>query len=283
MKISIFTTCSNPIERQDLYFEALESYRPLADELVVVDGSNNPDVLHSFSRERLWDKIVYNQWPDEFKWDFIGQQFQRGYEACTGDWVIRVDLDFIFHLNDVQNIRNMLDKNQQEAAMSFWKYQFVIVDRYNLKSRLVLAMNKGLCGDRIKLNAGGDLCQASLDGAELTVDKVKEIYAPVYNYDFMLKTQDVVKRDQGRFARAWHRQFGNYHLGGPDDDSAFQKFLTMQIGRAHKPSGKIKLKQHPRCMQDRISKLKPEQFGHSLWGHYDTAQYFLADKRPSPP
>lgn len=35
-------------------------------------------------------------------------------------------------------------------------------------------------------------------------------------------------------ARAWQRKFGDYKLGGPDDESAFKKFMSMQLGRYKK-------------------------------------------------
>ncbi len=267
-KISIFTTCSNPLERQDLFFQALKSYRPLADELIVVNGGGpiaKPD-------PHLWDKMIHHPWPDEFKWDFIGQQFQRGYEACTGDWVIRMDLDFILHEKDYNVIRKKLMMNPEVHAFSMTKFQFLLADRYNLKSRLDLILNKKKFGKHIQLNGGGDLCQATLHGKPLK--RVPEIGVAVWNYDFLCKTQDIVKKDIGRFARAWDQHFGDRKLGGPDDEGAFEKFMQMQIGRFARPQQIVPLEQHPKIMQSTIKRLVPEQFGYNMWGHADRAIYF---------
>jgi len=43
MKISIFTTITDPEARQDPYLEAIENYLDFADEVVVVDGNPNPE------------------------------------------------------------------------------------------------------------------------------------------------------------------------------------------------------------------------------------------------
>src|SRR3990167_4861081 len=101
MKLSIFTTATNPIDRGDL-IEAITCFNEIADEVIYVDGGN-----YRFDGERdiAWFeapkmKEVLCPWPKEFSWEFIGEQFQRGYEACTGDFVIHADLDFIFHEND---------------------------------------------------------------------------------------------------------------------------------------------------------------------------------------
>ena len=79
---------------------------------------------------------LYYPWPQEFSWEFIGQQFQRGYEACSGDWVIHTDLDFIFHQKDFEAIRKACENNPESPALSFYKYQFIQPDKYNLKEQI---------------------------------------------------------------------------------------------------------------------------------------------------
>lgn len=162
MRLSIFVTITDPIERQDPIIEALQSYLDLADEVVVVDGSfqttlkvsefikimphwyqiqDQMDLIdHVKSKNLKW--VTTSRWPEKFDWPFIGQQFQRGYEACTGDWVIHADCDYIFHEEDIPKIRQLLADSPDELAFSFWKYQFLLTDRYNIKSRTVLAVNK---------------------------------------------------------------------------------------------------------------------------------------------
>ena len=54
-KLSIFTTMTNPSERNDPWKEALNCYEDLADEVI----------------------IVGEDWPYEFRWDHIGKTFQR--------------------------------------------------------------------------------------------------------------------------------------------------------------------------------------------------------------
>ena len=58
MKISVFTTYTDPEKRNDPWKEALNCYEDFADE-VVVTGQN---------------------WPYEFSWELIGETFQEGFE-----------------------------------------------------------------------------------------------------------------------------------------------------------------------------------------------------------
>lgn len=142
MKLSIFTTETTPIIRGDLFWQSVSCYLELSDELVRIEGRND-----SAGHNPEYEKVIVCEWPQEFSWEFIGQQFQRGYEACTGDWVIHADLDFIFHERDYDAIRKACENAGDAPALSFWKYQFILPDRYILKSRLVIAVNKGKYGD----------------------------------------------------------------------------------------------------------------------------------------
>lgn len=262
LKLSIYTTISDYKRRGDNAIDALRCYNDLADEVVIINGGT--EELPDLPRDK-W-KIIKSPWPSEFDWPFIGQQFHRGYEAATGDWVMRADLDYIFHEKDFAAIREAMELHNNAPALTFYKHQFVLPDRYNLKSRLVLATNKGKYGDRIKYDSGGDLCQPSLDGVELLPDTVPEAKVAFYNYEKPLKNNSQIKEDAGRMARAWNSYFDNWNLGGPDDESAFEAWSQMMKGRFTRPSKIIPLSTHPIYVQETIKNLKPWQFGHSGFG-----------------
>ena len=126
MKLSIFTTVSDPHRRGDNAKDALACYKDLADEVVVVNGG----MTHLFDEDIKEIKHIWNR---EFSWDFIGKQFTRGYKASNGEWVIHADSDFIFHESVVDNIRKALEANPDAPAVSSYKWQFILPDRDNLK------------------------------------------------------------------------------------------------------------------------------------------------------
>ena len=103
MKISIFTTMTNPEKRMDPWKEALECYNFFADEVVVVG----------------------DDWPTEFSWDHIGKTFQKGYDKCTSDWVMRMDIDYFLH----EKNKNKLEKDIRQ----FFELYRCDVDDRNLK------------------------------------------------------------------------------------------------------------------------------------------------------
>lgn len=243
MKLGAFITTTRPLERGDTFIPCLYSARGLVDKVKVVDGRQT--------------------WPQEFSWELIGEHFQRGYESLKTDWVIHLDTDFIFHERDYQAIREALDPDS--LALSFWKYQFILPDRYNLKSRLVIAVNKGKYGDRIKFDSGGDLCQPSLDGNEIKPDHVPEARVPFYNYEKLTKTKEQITDDVERMDRAYHRRFGKW-LYSNEGVGAYEGWYEMVKGRFSKPQQHIRLEDHPKVMQEVIKGLTPDQFGYNGFG-----------------
>lgn len=274
MKLSIFTTITNPDNRGDNWLDALNCYSELADEVLVIDGQARDDVHNNL---RLWlDKakceVMFYEWPKDFSWEFIGQQFQRGYEASTGDWVIHCDIDYIFHQKDFGRIRQALRDYPNSPAVSFYKWQFILPDRYNLKSRLVIAVNKKKYGDRIKFNGGGDLCQPTLDEQDLDLAEVPQAGVPFYNYEKLTKTQAQIEDDVERMDNAYLKYFGQT-LYTTDECTAYEGWLRMACGRFNKPSEHIPLSSHPKYVQETIKNLTPEQFGYDAFGNLERNDY----------
>jgi glycosyltransferase involved in cell wall biosynthesis len=267
LKLSIFTTATNPTGRGDNAVDAIRCYRDLADEVVFVNGGDTELFEWIINGDAERDKSVMYRWPTEFSWPFIGEQFQRGYEACTGDWVIHCDLDFIFHQKDFGKIRQALRDYPSSPAVSFYKHQYVQPHKYNLKSRLPLALNKKAFGDRIKFNGGGDLTQPTIDGNELDLNEIPQAGVAFWNYEHLLKTEEQIKDDIGRMDRAYHRHFGEWlYSNDGTEESAYQGWWRMIEGRYAKPQESVKLEQHPKYIIDTIKNLKPNQFGYNGFG-----------------
>lgn len=244
MTLGIFVVASRKDTAGDTYKEALSCYNDLADQVYINESP----------------------WPAEFSWKHIGNSFQQAYEKLDTDWVIHADLDFIFHEKDFKAIREACERHNESPALSFWKYQFILPDRYNLKSRLVVAVNKGKYGDRIRFDSGGDLCQPSLDGIYISPNSVPEAGVALYNYEKLLKTKEQVMDDAGRMERAYKRHFGKTQYGSDGtDEHAYKLWLKAQLGKFAKPHKIIPLSQHPKYIQQAIKHLDSDSFGYD--GH----------------
>lgn len=260
MRIGCFITITKPDERGDIFNECFKMASDCFDVVTVIDG------------EKTWLK--------EFRWEVISEHFQKGYDQCDADWVVHLDCDFIFHEKDFKKLREAIERCNDYPALSFWKYQFILPDRYNIKSRLVLAVNKGKFGNRIKFDGGGgaDLCQPSLDGKLIEIDQVPEARIPFYNYEKIAKVTYQIMDDCGRMDRAYKRTFGKYQLS-PDgsDEKAFDGYIKMLKGRIKKAGEHISIEKHPIYMQDLIRNLTKSQFGYNGFNLLDVNSDYLGD------
>lgn len=269
MKISSFICLTNPERRGDTYKECIQSALGFSDEVVIVDGFSTDGSLNwirSLDDSRI--KIVFLPWGQEFDWLQISKAFQFGYDSCTGDWGVHLDADFILHQDDYNAFRQAMIDNQDEPALSLWKWQVFTPDRYNLKSRLVIAVNKAKYGDRIKFDGGGqqDLCQPSLDGKYIDPSSVPEARVKFLNFEKICKTKEQITDDVGRMARAWTSHFGNDRLGGPDNESAYNEWWKMIEGRYKNHLGRLSPDDIPAIMKPTLAGLRDSQFGSSAFG-----------------
>lgn len=251
--LSIFTSMTNPDKRNDPWKEALNCYGDLADEVV----------------------IVGKDWPYEFQWNHIGETFQEGLDKCNSDWVIRMDIDYFFHENNFSTIRNALKRFKDFPVISFPQYQIFTPDRYQIKTRLCIAFNKKKFPN-IKLNGGTDLTLATLDNQLLDPNLVPNVNAPVYQYDSVFRTKEIISEDRARFARAWINFFGSIDdRGGATKELAYQAWWKMINERYPKHVFKNKIANHPIYIQEKLSSLEVTQFGYSAFGLAEEVKYSL--------
>lgn len=308
IKISAFVTISNPDKRQDPYVECIENMLDFADEVVVVNGTRKTQSLQwgdlSVVRaDEIYptDKIktINYEWPEDFDWKFIGQQFQRGYEACTGDWVFRFDADYFIHEKDFADIRSYLETCKAPAC-TMPKKQFLLSHKFRVKSLVPIAYNKGKYGDRIRLDSGGDLCQPSLDGVEL--QKCSYMQQPKNEFEMpIISTKEYIIADDtdavqmARLPRTYRE--GNFFVQDrgitfcnfdftfkskevinkdwPRFRKAWNKqfggdmgeFLTMMIGRYQNGTWTVaKDEDYPKYIREKVKNISKDKFGYDMWG-----------------
>lgn len=244
MKISIFTSMTNPAKRMDPWKEALTCYQSFADEVIVV-GEN---------------------WPDEFSFSHIGKTFQEGFDKSSGDWVVQMDIDNFFHEKNIDQFKTILQKYNDLPTITFPKYQIFNPDRYHIKSNMCIALNKNKFPN-IKMNGGGDLCQPTIDDVLLRPEDFPLVKIPIWNYDSVFKTKEVISKDRARFARAWFREFNEWgDRGGETEEEAFDAWFNMVKIRYKKHILRLKIDDHPKYIKEKLINLTNNQFGYDLFG-----------------
>ena len=247
MKISIFTTMTNPEERMDPWKEAINCYENYADEVV----------------------IVGDDFKEEFTWSDIGKMFTKGLQKATGDWVIWMDIDNIFHEKDFEKLTKSIYDNKSAPSIAFPKMQIFTPDRFAIKSIICRAFNKKDFPN-ITLNGGGDLCLPTLNGKLIKPGDVPKTKVPIWNYDTVFRTKELIGHDRARYARAWKREFGDIGDRGVEtSEEAFIAWYEMIKKRYKKHIHKLDIGDHPKFIINKLSNLDDNQFGYDGFGMKD--------------
>lgn len=242
--LSIFTSMTNPELRNDPWKEALECYKYFADEVV----------------------IVGKDWPYDFSWDYIGKTFQEGFDKSNSDWVMRMDIDYFLHEKHLKKIRQSIEKFSDYPAISFPQYQIFTPERYQIKTRLCLLFNKKKFKN-IKLNGGGDMTLATLNGNLLDPKKVPMVNIPIFQYESTFRTKEILMEDRLRFAKAWFKFFGEYgSRGGETADLAYEAWFKEIKQRYPKHCFRLDINDHPKFIISKLDNITHDQFGFNAFG-----------------
>lgn len=277
MKIGIFTTISDPIKWQYAFDEAMDCYSDIADEVVVVDGSLEEKINY-----RKWPKarVIKMSWPYEWSYSELPLHIQRGFDVTSTDCdvAIKMDIDYLFHEQDKEVIRERLEEfmNSDAPIASFEKFSVINANYGFIKSDVAIAINMNFRSNIAfgrNLDKPTDWCFPVLKykkdkegvwvGKEIT--RLYKTNILVYNYDYFFRTIPVAQEAFARFARAYKRTTGNADWGA-DDEQAFRIMFQRFTGRAGRATTSIP--SHPRYIEKKVHNLNEEQLGYDNWFKY---------------
>lgn len=282
MKLSILTTITNPIERQDKFLEALANYCELADEVVVVNGGK-PISIHSFDRI----KIVDLEWPYEWNWVEYPRHLNEGLKYCTGDWVLRLDIDQFVHEKDFEELKRKLAFAPEDCqAVSMQKMSYTYAQKYYQKGATEIIIRRLPTVSFGKLiRQDTDLCfpilqtgveviyttQSIIDNKifyELPIGRPLKAYKSgisYHNYDYYFRDKEVTKREFWRASRAWNRYYKNWKFGS-DEEKSFKVFCNMIKARHDKTPLEAKFEDHPKYIRKAVEAITQDRLGFNGWG-----------------
>lgn len=298
-KISIFVTLGNigntPDEWQYAWREAIESYLDFADEVVIVNGEpfNNEDtndLLYAYrdmlelEEGKKSFKIIDLPWEYDFSWETIAQHFNAGLEACTGDWIMKMDIDYVIHERDMAELKARLEAYYKEKwwVCSFMKYTVLNQHKAYQKVHLPFIIRgdkkelikfgipeddkTSAWGYPIMVN-GFDEKRGLPTGTTIPESMVRSTGIDIFNYDNTFRDKETTGKHFLRFSNA-REKAGFPREWGSTEEEALQKFIDMMWSRIKKTSGSYKpllLESHPKYVRDRIKSLTPDLYGYNSW------------------
>lgn len=271
MKISGFVCLTNPEERQDPWREHVASALSWADELVIVNGGKPL----SYPDNRV--RFIEYAWPYDFSWEELPKHLNAGLEACTGDWAIRLDVDYIFEDGIADELRDRLAQINDMRVATFQKMSAILSTKFYQKGGISLGFNKRFA-DTVVGRANEehtDLCmpivkEGEEDGVPFgrlpTEHETGRTGIRLYNYDYTFKTREFSKAEFWRFSKAYYKYFGEYNWGDTEE-KAIAIFEEMMRGRlAGRHIYTFSPDEQPSFIREKIKDIKPEEFGYDGWG-----------------
>lgn len=279
MKISAFCLITNPEERQDPFYESLASVQEWANEVVIVNGGKPlPEHITGSTKYRVIE--IMKPWEYEWSWEELPIRLNMALEACTGDWALRFDADYIFPRNTGQLIREGLPGINDMRVATVHKFSAILHNKFYTKGGVPLGINKRF--DNVKygrdLSKDTDLCYPIITDGEVDDKGVPlgrlvhaiqtgRVGAKFFNYDYTFKTEEFTRNEFARFSRAYKRYFG-YTKWGDNPDASFDKFIEIMKNRMTRGSlTTIPLDKHPEFIREKIKNIKHDQFGYNGWGY----------------
>ena len=283
MKISIFTTITNPDYWQYAWKEAIACYETFADEVIVVDGSKRFDGDETYSPQFELNemalcgkvKVILYDWPYEWHWSELPKHIQKGFEQCTGDVAIKMDIDYLIHEQDFYGLKKELEAiiglnfklgNLKKFTIlnkkkGYEKANLPIIVNMKYKDEIAWGVN-----DERKTDWCFPITKDRQDEFGVWHGKqINPIYQTgydIYNYDYFFRTEEKAEEAFWRFSKAWNRGTGDWSWGNTKDE-ALAVFKKQLYGRLKNQF--LKDVNHPKFIRERINNMKPEEQGFSNW------------------
>jgi len=260
MRLSIFTTITNPEERQDPWMEALESFNDLADEVIVINGGLPFSVDIGFKFPKINE--IEMPMPDNWAWEELPKRVNAGLEASTGDWAISMDIDWMFHEDDFKRIREQLESIGDPVA-AFQKAGFYGTGTY-MKGYMPIAVNKRMYSELIKFGSVGDhddnlVTPIYADYKNdkgvwvgIIPEKIAKVGIQFFNFDYTFKDDKAIEDCAFKASMARVRSFGKQDWGISREE-AFTITKSKLRARALTATP-IALDKLPKYIQKRASK-----------------------------
>lgn len=305
MKISAFCATTNSLKYGYPVIESIKSFLPVVDELVVVDGGSTDGTIEAINA--IGDKKIRiisdesTKWEDEWFYSRMSNNFNRGYEECTGDIVFKFDVDWVFNENKTKEPKYDFRKDCEQmmrngkCVLQVSKLHHILVDRYFTKKASPFLVIRPNCKQRgFQIKWGLDLQEWGWghipiiykfkeNGINFGFKMAKELYdysvADINVYDFsFMREEDVkelryknflaiAKQAELKYEKAKVKSFivTSERVRG-DKDYVFDIWRAEVFGNFLKEQHEVRIDQHSQEIRQRLSRMNPEMFGYNAFG-----------------
>lgn len=240
MKVSSYFIITEPEKMGFPYIECMESALSFSDELVVVCGRGEKQSEEKI--RALGDKVKFintNAWPIDWGYDVMRDHLQIGLDACSGDFSLKIDVDWIFREEKSNEIRNIFEEHEDAHQIIFGKVNYYSGNWgckqgfRSIKTPICYALNKTLLVEhdinyKISNETGSNL--PKFDKSINTFDVNDDQLWPV-NYDktFMSKEQII---DQWSRWNSAHEKKKGREFKIKETEDVWDHYVNYQKGKS---------------------------------------------------
>lgn len=271
MKISIFVCTINPEYWCFPYEAALKSYCDFADEVVVIDSGSKDGSLEKMKAISNKIRIIHSDWPWTFTQREYPIHYNLGFKECTGDWILKMDIDHVLDPRYYQDLLIRLSHADGMKMATFQRWNFLNRYQYYDKGRMPTALNKKF-DTQVGVPIGEDKTDWTVPievkevingvphGNRIHPDYILNTGVPVFNYDCFFRDRYKCKVWYQRIARANPSVYGN------GDEEAWEHWKAIRWNQKVEPGLKtVKIKDHPEYIREKLKNMIPDMWGHSNW------------------
>lgn len=297
--IAAFGMLNNPQYRQEPWRESIASRLQCFDAVVLVCG-HEPDLATlAAAFPDAWKSgklaAIYKPWPfPEWSYEELPRHLNAALSLARAqgcDWIVKLDIDTVFHERDMALLRRLLAKadRKKKWAISVRKLQFFTPRRYFKKASIPIILRVdapiayGVDDARYT-----DLCQpivwdgesnASYNGVSYDIPLGKTIPKErvlksrklvVFNYDYTFRTYErsieLLFQIEMAHARFWGRGYSGLAPEAITRETAMRDFLALAKRRARAMRRRMRIERHPTSFQEALRSLDSAMWGYNLWG-----------------
>lgn len=276
MKLSIIVITANPTEKEYAYYEALESYVALADEVVIIDGGTEKFKLPDSPKI----KFIHIPDPEVWNWAEHAHRLNRALDEASGDWIIKADIDWVFHEADFFEIKRKLWEGRTKPVATFMKVTYYPFTKCMMKGEIPIAINSAY-KKRIRFGIDkktySDLTYPIFWNGEekdkhgvpvgtlVSTDNWHKTGCNFWNFDYTFTSLGNAKKKFLRMSVSHEKYFGETTWGRTEDE-ALKVFLNNMRHKVDKARQLKNFDEVPVFIRERIANLKREEFGFNGWG-----------------
>jgi len=266
--ISAFTILSNPEKYRYPWREAIKSFMPVVDELVIVYNPYSEDGSEEEVRAIGGNTRVVTGVFDLRKigWVSYGIMRTTGYQACRGDLVLMFDADGVLHEKDHTKLREWTDlvATRPQMVYGYWtKKRIYSPTKYWHQNKHSGWYKKKTLGDRFDFYHSSGKGIPNWDRIPEDLRKGVQFNVELFGYEHVWDTKELLRERATNYGHMMSMQYGDPLK---TEDEYYEEYIANLKEQLAAKSLTMSIDEHPAIVRPKLDALNENDFGYNFFG-----------------